>query len=57
MAKQAAPESPRLARLVGELRSQTPGALDAFWREVAEQGTPLIEAVPDDRAHALVTFL
>jgi enterochelin esterase-like enzyme len=50
-------ESPRLARLVESVSagSGAPDALDAFWREVTESGTPLVEHVGD--GSALVTFL
>lgn len=57
MATQTVPESPRLARLLGELQLRTPGALDTFWSEVSECGTPLIEAVAGDQAQTLVTYL
>lgn len=49
--------SPRIAALQGELEAGHRGALDAFWHQVSEQGTPLIEAIPGDADHALVTFV
>jgi enterochelin esterase-like enzyme len=30
---------------------------DNFWRMVADRGTPLVESIPDDPRHVLVTFL
>lgn len=49
--------SPRIATVQRRLDGGDPGALEAFWREVAVRGTPLIEPIPGDDAHALVTFL
>lgn len=42
-------ESPRLARL-------TEGDIEAFWREM-EGKAPLVESIPGDDRHVLVTFL
>ena len=47
-------ESPRLARLAAD--ADVPGAVPAFWREVADAGAPLIEPA-DDPAYRIVTFL
>ncbi|MFG1804181.1 alpha/beta hydrolase-fold protein [Micromonospora carbonacea] len=47
--------SPRIARLLHDLRAGGTQALADFWREVAARGTPLIERVDGDSA--LVTFL
>lgn len=49
-------QSPRLASLYATLKSGDAAALDAFWRDVAAMGTPLIESADDDR-DVLVTFL
>lgn len=49
--------SPRLATLARSLRQGDDAALDCFWCEAAEQGTPLIEALEGTRAFSLVTFL
>jgi enterochelin esterase family protein len=47
--------------LLGDLRRElevgNSRALDVFWRKVAEQGTPLIEASDGDDDHSLVTLL
>jgi enterochelin esterase-like enzyme len=37
--------------------ASTPAALDAFWRQVAKEGTPLIEPARQEDQHQLVTFL
>lgn len=57
MSFQAPPPSPRIAALWGELAGGNAAALGAFWRDVAEHGTPLVEPVEHDEAHLLVTFL
>lgn len=49
--------SPRLTALARGLRQGDDAALASFWREVAEQGTPLIEPVEGTHAFSLVTFL
>jgi enterochelin esterase-like enzyme len=51
------PTSPRIAALQDDVVAGTPAVVDAFWREVGAQTTPLIEAIPGDDAHRLVTFL
>ncbi|MDQ2715406.1 MAG: enterochelin esterase [Chloroflexota bacterium] len=57
MATQATPSSPRITALEQALASSNAAALAAFWQEIAEQGTPLIEPVEGDDRHNLVTFL
>jgi len=49
--------SPRLAALEKQLKSGDVAALENFWREVKQEGTPLVEPVPGDDQHVLVTFL
>lgn len=49
--------SPRLAALARALEAREPGALDAFWLGVAEQGTPLVEPVAGDDGQVLLTFV
>jgi enterochelin esterase family protein len=49
--------SPRLSALARQLRQGNSVALERFWRDVAAQGTPLIEQLEDTRAFSLVTFL
>ncbi len=49
--------SPRLAALQQALQAGDAHALEAFWQEIAAQGAPLIEALPDDPEQSLLTFL
>src|SRR5688500_12460721 len=49
--------SPRLRELAERLDAGDAGGLEAFWQEMAEQGTPLIEAVDDRPDRRLVTFV
>jgi enterochelin esterase-like enzyme len=49
--------SPRLIHLQHDLETGQVRALDLFWQDTIEQGTPLIEALPGDEKHMLVTFL
>jgi enterochelin esterase family protein len=51
------PVSPRIAAMQCELEKGDTSGLDAFWRAVEAEGTPLIEPVEGDDGHALVTFL
>lgn len=48
-------DSPRVAALRGALDRGDRGALGRFWRELAERGAPLVEALPG--GVTLVTFL
>jgi hypothetical protein len=57
MISQATLMSPRLAALQEELLYGNHTALATFWREITAQGTPLIEPIPGDDIHVLVTFL
>jgi enterochelin esterase-like enzyme len=50
-------QSPRLAALGKELLAGNKSALDKFWQEVEQRGTPLIEPVEGDDKNLLVTFL
>jgi enterochelin esterase family protein len=49
--------SPRIKALKQELLQGNRAALDTFWREITEQGTPLIEPIDGDDSHMLATFL
>jgi enterochelin esterase family protein len=51
-----APDSPRLAALSKRLKGRDADALDAFWQEMRAKA-PLVEPVPGDHNHALVTFV
>ena len=51
------PESPRLTALLEEVDAGNDQAIIDFWLEMSEHGTPLVEAVPGDREHFMLTFL
>ncbi len=51
------PRSPRIAQLERAVRSGDKRGLQQFWADVQKQGTPLIEAIPSDADHYLVTFI
>jgi enterochelin esterase family protein len=57
MKAQSSPTSPRAAALKRDLEAGAAAALDAFWRDVQAEGTPIIEGIAGDDGHALVTFL
>lgn len=50
-------ESPRLKRLLDEVRRDGSPALDRFWRELAERGAPLVEPAPDAPGESTVTLV
>ncbi len=49
--------SPLITSLEQTLASGNRDALETFWQEIIERGTPLIESLEDDNEHNLVTFL
>jgi enterochelin esterase-like enzyme len=49
--------SPRIAKLRKEVESGNQSALAQFWTEMRTNGTPLVEQLPRDEKHALVTFI
>jgi len=49
--------SPRLQRLQETLKTGKSKALQHFWEEIKQEGTPLIEELEDDEHQRLVTFL
>lgn len=49
--------SPRLVQLQHDLETGNAQALDLFWQDISEHGTPLIEAIAGHEAQVLVTFL
>src|ERR1700741_1005042 len=51
------PSSPRLLALRDRLNSGDRTALDKFWKEIGEQGAPIIEAATDNDREVLVTML
>jgi enterochelin esterase-like enzyme len=54
---QESPKSPRLTALATRIAQGDSDAIERFWEEVAEQGTPLVEPIEGDWSHVLVTFL
>ncbi len=53
----APPQSPQLATLLTALDRNDAGALQAFWKSVEKQHSPLIEVLPNRPNDALYTFL
>jgi enterochelin esterase-like enzyme len=51
------PLSPRLAALQDRLKSGDRVALDSFWKEIEQNGAPIIEPAPDNDREMLVTML
>ena len=51
------PSSPRIQKLQNDFEAGQASALDIFWQEVREQGTPLVEEVKGIDQHVLATFL
>jgi len=51
------PSSPRLLALRDRLTSGDRTALDKFWKEISEQGAPMIEPAADSDHEMLVTML
>ncbi len=49
--------SPHIAALEKQLKSAGTAALENFWQQVTQEGTPLVEPIPGDDKHVLVTFL
>ena len=49
--------SARIETLRRQVDAGDDGAVEAFWRGVTAEGTPLIEPLPGDDGHVLVTFV
>jgi enterochelin esterase-like enzyme len=49
--------SPRISTLRQAAASGNSSAVDDFWAEMQRNGTPLVERIPGDDRHSLVTFL
>lgn len=50
-------ESPRIQALQAALHAGDAEALAVFWQQAEAEGTPLVEALPDDPQQMIVTFL
>jgi enterochelin esterase-like enzyme len=57
MTMQKQPFQSVLAALQKDLKAGDRNALETFWQKVAQEGTPLVEAIAGDHQHALLTFL
>lgn len=51
------PTSPRLAALSAKVAAGERGAEDTFWKQVTDEGTPIVEDIHDPKGRLLVTFL
>lgn len=49
--------SPRIEQLRKQVEDGDASAVPRFWEEMKQQHTPLVEALPGDSGHVLVTFL
>lgn len=49
--------SPRIERLRQDVERGDVGALDAFWKAIAAEGTPLVEVIAGENHEVLVTFV
>jgi len=49
--------SPRMEMLRKQVESGNSGAVRQFWEETKIHGAPLVEAIPGDPSHVLLTFL
>ena len=55
---ECAAKSKRLSALEADLKgNRNSVALGGFWKDVENKGTPIVEQVPNDQAHVLVTFV
>ncbi len=46
-----------MARLRADAATIGAGAVEAFWRELENSGAPIVEPIPSDAEHSLVTFV
>src|SRR5688572_28043608 len=49
--------SPRIARLRKDIQNNGAAAVEQFWQEMQQNTAPLIEAIPGDPPHSLITFV
>src|SRR5688572_17823615 len=50
-------ESPTIRALAQAVQDGNATAEDAFWRQLVQRGTPLVERTDEDAEYALVTFV
>ena len=51
------PSSPRIEALRKQVETGDKSATAKFWEEMKVRGAPLVERIPDDKRHVLVTFV
>ena len=49
--------SPAIRQLAGRVRRGEPQALDEFWAHVADEGTPIVESIPDQDGFVWLTIV
>ena len=49
--------SPRISKLRADIHMEGAKAVDKFWNEMRMNSAPIIEAIPGDERHSLVTFV
>lgn len=49
--------SPRILALQKQIASGDHDAFNRFWAEVAKEGSPLVDPIPNDASHLLATFV
>jgi enterochelin esterase family protein len=54
---QSPPDSPTIRALAEAVQAGDTSAEDAFWGQITERGTPLVERTDEDADHVLVTFV
>ncbi len=54
---QSPPDSPTIRALGAAVEAGNTSAEEAFWRQIMERGTPLVERTDEDADHVLVTFV
>lgn len=57
MSQEQKPISPKLEALRQSLEARDGSALEAFWQQIAQQDTPIIEPLEDSSTESLVTFV
>jgi len=49
--------SPRIKKLVEEIKNDVNNVVDIFWTSIEKEGAPLIEEIQGDKDNVLITFL
>jgi len=56
-AQGSVPSSASITALEVRLKENRNDALGTFWKDLEKSGAPIVESVPGDRTHELVTFV